>query len=244
MSDLVPFEKYAVSQMDTNDLREVIQANVGDAAISERQLDRVKIPAGGSTTWTVPTLEGEIETKELVGVVVYSKLVRAYWQTNYDDGGGSDIPDCASPDSTIAYPPGEFVPPAAEQDGGGFACASCELSKFGSGKDGRGQACQQKRLLFILTEGDVLPFVVALAPTSLKAASDYMLRLTRGGKPYFTVQTKITLAKFTDPKPHARAEFTKAADLDADATASMRAYRDAIMPALTAFRPDAEGASA
>jgi hypothetical protein len=242
-TELVPFESYAIAQVELPDLLETIQSNVGDAQIGERQLDRVKMPSGGSVTWSVPTLEGDVDTKELVGVVVFSKLVRAYWQTSYDDGGGDDIPDCASNDSAQAFPPGEFVPPATEHTNGGYACQTCALAKFGSAEDGRGQACQQKRLLFMLTEKDVLPIVVALSPTSLKPAADFMLRLTRAGVPYWKVGTRVTLEKYTDPKPHARAVFTKAFDLGADEIANVKAYRDALLPAFQAFRADGDDQS-
>ncbi len=242
-TDLVPFENYAIAKIDLPDLLETIQANVGDAQIGERQLDRIKMPSGGSTSWTVPTLEGDVDTKALTGVVVFSKLVRAYWTTSYDEGEGDDIPDCVSNDSAQAFPPGDFTPPAQAHDGGGFACATCAFAKFGSDPDGRGQACQQKRLLFMLTEGDLLPVVVALSPTSLKPAADFMLRLTRAGLPYWKVGITVTLDKYTDPKPHARAVFTKAFDLDDDAIANVKAYRDALLPAFRAFRADGDDGS-
>lgn len=236
-SELVPFEKYAIAQTGVDDLLETIKSNVGDAQITESNLDRVKMPSGGSVTWSVPSLDGDVDTKELVGVVVFSKLVRAYWQTSYDEGEGNDVPDCSSSDSAQAFPPNaEFTPPAEQHPNGGFACATCELAKFGSGEGGRGQACQQRRLLFMLTEKDVLPFVVSLSPTSLKAASDYMLRLTRAGVPYWKVITRVTLDKFTDPKPHARAVFTKAGDVDPDALASLAQYRDALIPAFAGMQ--------
>lgn len=235
-SEIVPFEQYAIARVDTNDLLETIRSNIGDAQINERNLDRVKMPSGGSITWSVPTLDGDVDTKELVGVVIYSKLVRAYWTTSYDEGEGNDVPDCSSPDSTHAYPPNaEFTPPADQHPDGGFACSTCALAKFGSGDGGRGQACQQRRLLFMLTQNDVLPFVVSLSPTSLKAASDYMLRLTRGGLPYWRVGTRVTLEKHTDPKPHARAVFTKAFDLSEEDVKAIAEYRDALVPALSAI---------
>lgn len=229
-TELVPFERYAIAQTQIAEIVETIEANIAGTSVDEFSLERIKIPSGGSTTWTIPTLEGEKESKTLTGVIVFSKLVRAYWQVSYEEGGGSDLPDCSSRDSVQAFPQGEFVPPAPMHPNGGFACAGCELAKFGSGKDGRGQACQQKRLVFLLTEGDVLPIVVALAPTSLKPMSDYLLRLTRAGRPYWKVQTSIALEKYTDPKPHARAVFTKAADLSEDEFAAIASYRESLVP--------------
>lgn len=229
-SELVPYQQFAIAQVDIGEIVETIKANIEGTPISENTLERIRIPAGGSTTWVIPTVDGEVESKTLTGVIVYSKLVRAYWQTSYDDGGGSDLPDCSSRDSKQAFPSGEFKPPAPAHPAGGYACQGCELAQFGSGKDGRGQACQQKRLVFMLTQGDVLPVVVALAPTSLKAASDYMMRLTRAGKPYWKVQTTIKLEKFTDPKPHARAIFERAADLSDEEWSRLAQYRSELIP--------------
>ena len=234
--ELVPFESYKLAQMDQDDLLEVIESNIGDAAINERSLDRVKMPSGGSITWSVPTLEGDQDTKEIQGVIVYSKLIRNYWQTSYDESDGKETPDCTSPDSRQAFPPGEFTPPASPHPDGGFACDTCALAQFGSAKVGGGQACQQRRLIFLLTQDDILPFVVSLSPTSLKAASDYMMRLTRGGSPYWKVVTSITLEKHNDPKPHARALFTRAATLSTEEAAALKEYRARLLPAFDAVQ--------
>lgn len=242
-SEIVPFTSYALAKTDIAGIIETIQSNIEGQPIDEFALERIRMPGAGSTTWTVPTLEGDVDTKALDGVIVFTKLVRAYWQTSYDDGGGSDIPDCSSRNSAQAFPTGEFTPPAGAHPEGGFACASCELAKFGSAKQGGGQACQQKRLVFMLTKDDVLPVVVALAPTSLKAAGDYMLRLTRGGFPYWRVQTRIMLEKHTDPKPHARALFTKVGDLTAEEAEAIKTYRGALIPAFESITPQQAGAS-
>jgi hypothetical protein len=241
-TDLVPFENYAIAQVEIGEIVETIKANIEGQPIDEFALERIRMPGAGSTTWEIPTLEGTVESKTLTGVIVYTKLVRAYWQTSYDDGGGSDMPDCSSRNSDQAFPSGDFMPPAPQHALGGFACAGCELAKFGSAKQGGGQACQQKRLVFMLTQGDVLPIVVALAPTSLKAAGDYMLRLTRAARPYWQVQTTIALEKHTDPKPHARALFTKAADLSEAEFSAIRSYRDALVPHFEQITPTDVGA--
>jgi hypothetical protein len=49
------------------------------------------------------------------------------------------------------------------------------------------------RLLFMIQEGDVLPFVVALPPTSVKPAHQYFVRLASRAVPYFGVMTEVTL---------------------------------------------------
>lgn len=232
-TDLVPFESYRLATMDQDDLLEVIEANIGDGQINEQTLDRVKMPSGGSITWNVPTLEGDEDTKEIEGVIVFSKLIRNYWIKSYDDSDGNEAPDCTSKDSKIGIPtsPMDFTPPAPSV-AEGYACDGCALAQYGSAQNGGGQACQQRRLLFLLTKDDILPFVVSLSPTSLKAASDYMMRLTRGGVPYYTVMTKITLVKHTDPKPHARAIFTRVGNLSGEEAAALKAYRAKLLPAV------------
>jgi hypothetical protein len=229
--ELVPFENFALAKRDMGEFLELIESNLGDGGLSEGTLDRVKMPSGGAVTWTVPTAEGEEDTRTLSGVIIFTKNTRAYWQTSFDEGGGNDVPDCSSRDAKVAFPPGDFEPPASPVEGGGFACSSCALSKFGSADDGsRGQACQMKRLVFLLTENDILPFIVALAPTSLKPANDYLARLTRTGTPYWQVGTKLELQKFDDPKPHARVVMTKAFDLNESEVQRIREYREQLLP--------------
>jgi hypothetical protein len=59
-----------------------------------------------------------------------------------------------------------------------------------------------------------------------------MMRLTRGGVPYYGVMTKITLEKHTDPKPHARAIFTRVGNLSGEEAAALKAYRAKLLPAV------------
>jgi hypothetical protein len=51
------------------------------------------------------------------------------------------------------------------------------------------------RRLYILREGDVLPLVMSLPPTALKAYDNYRTRLITAGKKCWSVLTKFTLAK-------------------------------------------------
>lgn len=176
---------YAIATLDGGDLAEVIRENVG-GGIGRFDLDRVKIPAGGGTTWEVPTLEGAEPFKELAGVVVQFADQRAYWKEPF--GGGANPPDCSSTDCVkgVGDP--------------GVECDRCPFSQFGTatrqdGGEGRGQACRLVRVLYMVLPHSILPVVVAVPPSSLKPVRQYFLRLASQGIPYHGVVTKLRLAQ-------------------------------------------------
>jgi len=189
-------EDYAALAMPTEDLAVVIEENLAGQKISEFDLDRVKMPAGGGTSWEVPTLDGTEAVKELEGVIVYWKEGRSFWKEKYS--GGSEPPDCSSPDAQFATgDPGVAVP---TDEHGRFICAQCPNAEFGTaendkGEKGPGQACKLQRQLFLLTPKSLLPLVVSLPPSSVAPAKKYMLRLAGFSTPYSSVITKIALAQ-------------------------------------------------
>jgi len=166
---------------------EVIQENIGDT-ISPSDLDRIKVPSGGMTMWEVPTLEGHENVKEIEGIIVYWKDVRAFWAKEYD--GESVPPDCFADDNKNGT-----------GDPGG-SCAECPHAQYGTAKggEGAGQACKLMRLLFMVGKEDMLPFVVGVPPTSIKPMKQYFLRLATKKTAYHGVVTKLALAKDKNAK--------------------------------------------
>lgn len=226
-NELVKLENYAALQMNALELKEVLQENLGGEAISAFELDRVKVPSGGGTTWEVPTLEGVEDAKAIEGVVIYFKNQNAYWKEKYD--GQNNPPDCVSNDGMV----GIGTP--------GGDCAVCPLNAFGS--EGKGKACKNMRTLFILREGDVLPLVLTLPPTSLKDARKYFLRLASKGIPYYGVITEITLDKDKNENgiTYSKAKLSLKGRLDPDTVKKLKAFQDSLKPALDAVRVDHEG---
>lgn len=169
-------------------LGEIFRENVG-GQLSEFNLDRVKVPAGGGTMWEVPGLEGISNEKTLDGTIVYNTSPRAYWKQNFDESGGGTPPECSSKDGTygIGEPGGE--------------CATCPLAKFGSAplkkgqKESRGQACKQMRQLFMVRPNSLIPVLVTAPPTSLGEIQKYFLRLAGEAVPYWAVVTSLSLEK-------------------------------------------------
>lgn len=178
--------EYAIMKTDPNEVTSIIKENLGDnETMTIMDLTRVSVPSGGGTTWVVPDIDqpsGELETKEIVGVIIATKTTRQYWQQEYD-GAGSP-PDCSSADGLTGI-----------GDPGGV-CADCPFNEFGSDpKGGKSKACSEKRLIFIAREHDFLPTVVAAPAGSLKNVKNYLVNLASKMRYAHSVYTALTLEK-------------------------------------------------
>ena len=180
MGELVKSEYAALSKQ--GDAMEILRINTGEQGLSDPNLlDRVSLPAGGGTTWSVPSLEGETPMQEIRGIIVAFKDVRAYWEQSFEDSGGGVAPDCYSNDGVHG-----------EGDPGGV-CRECPLNEYGSASKGAGKACKEMRMIFLLQEHDQLPLIITAPPTSLKKMHKYFLRLVKSSLPYYAVETSLSL---------------------------------------------------
>ena len=164
-----------------SDINEVLADNLGTEGLDASDLDRVKVPNGGGVHWTLETLEGEEAVKELKGIIVMTKMQRVYWAQEFS--GGGDPPDCYSADGLVGH-----------GDPGG-QCAKCPWAQFGSAEKSNAQACQARRLVFMLMENSALPVVVNVPPTSLKPLKKYLVKLGGQGIHAHHVVTSLTLEK-------------------------------------------------
>lgn len=191
-------EAYPVLFGESN-MTAVIKENFGDDGIRPLDLEQITVPAGGGTTWEVPTLDGLRGERELAGIVVAWRAPRVYWSTKPDDReGGTTPPDCSSTDGKFGT--GEYGRGSEGNPSG--RCDSCPMNEWGSqgtlqGDNSRGKACRERRQLFMLLPGSVLPVVVNLPPTSIQDVRKYFLRLSSNGRPFFSVVTKLTLEKIS-----------------------------------------------
>jgi len=183
------------------DVAEVMAENFGGPdALGPNDLEQVKIPAGGATTWELPSLEGPVAEKTLTGIILARRSTRRFWQESLDDADEASAPDCASDDAITGR--GLYGPSSTSNPSG--SCKGCPMSQWGSGsEDGndRGpQACKENWLLYVLRPGSVLPTVLSLPPTSLKACKQYMVQLSQAAKPMWAVVTSIGLKAETSGK--------------------------------------------
>lgn len=215
--EMVPAKEFAVLQMESDVLQEVIAENLGDEQINEWDLDRIKMPSGGGIAFEVPTLEGVDSSKELIGVIVFAKTVRAYWPDEYS--GGNDPPQCSSPDGVIGI------------GDPGVVCERCPFNAWDSDPNGPGKACKEMKQLFIVPKEDLLPIVLTLPPTSLAAQKRYFLKLASKGVPYSKVVTKITLQKERNEKAeYSSAVFALETRLDPESAEKISNYTDELRP--------------
>lgn len=129
---------------------------------------RIKIPAGGALQFELPgdNPEDPDYAKTLEGVIIYNHQACAYWPegSEFDDDA---IPLCSSVDGKTGF--GEP----------GGACSVCQMNQYGTATDKngnttKGKACKNMRHLYLLRDGEYMPILLALPPTSLRPFSDFM----------------------------------------------------------------------
>lgn len=211
---------------------EVMADNFGNQTLNPNDLDRVKIPAGGGTAWEVPTIDGEIEyRKELNVIIVAQRDVRSYYSTAFD--GGNAPPDCYSLDCVngIGEPSGK--------------CVTCPFSQWGSATDANGnptdgQACNQRKLLLCISEDSTLPFLISAPPSSLKALKKYLVRLSGAKLPFWGVVTSLTLEKQKSGGgiDHSVINPKYVRTITKEEIPLMRSYRQSLLSMFDMVRPD------
>jgi hypothetical protein len=142
---------------------ELFKENLAGQAIDPFSLTIIKVPSGGGTMWQVPTYSGMEMQKEITGIVIQIAQRRAYWKSPNPSG---QPPDCASTNLEVGVGDNGTGQ-------GSHECATCPMSQFGTslkpdGSKGRGQACKQNKLLFMLTPGGPMPLILKVSPASLK----------------------------------------------------------------------------
>lgn len=227
------FAKYEIARAEP-EMMQALRENLEGDELTQFDLTRIRVPAGGGIAWELPgESDDEPEVaKEFTALILLTQSQRAYWSVQYDETGGGTPPDCASADGV-----------AGIGDPGGV-CERCPYSKFGTalGRDGenrRGQACRQVKLLFVMLRAGLLPVVLPLPPTSLKAYKSYAVgRLGTRGIVYYGCLTRFTLAKVqsSDGIDYSQVRFAMAERLSLEQAAAVKALRGELAPVFTRAR--------
>lgn len=176
---------------------------------------RVKIPSGGMLQFEIPSDDPENPDyeKNLTGIILCNHDNYAYWPegSEYDD---NTAPLCSSTDGKqgIGEP--------------GGTCATCALNRFGTGSEGRGKACKNMRMLYLLRSGEYMPIQLALPPTSLSPFREFMNQsfMIRRRATFGSV-VQIGLKKMNNGKDdYSVATFRRLYDLEGEELAQARAY--------------------
>lgn len=190
---LVEKEELALSTISEPDFKEILEQNLGKAEIRTWDFPRYTIPSGGGTSWQ-PAQQGQEERKEITGVVIGARPIRGYYIEKYGSGDKGP-PDCASLDCITGF--GRF---SEDEEPKSRSCLGCPKAQFRSdvkedGTEGRGQACGQNVLVFLLEPDAILPTVVKLPPTSLKPWKLYGINLMSARLAISRVVTRLTLRR-------------------------------------------------
>lgn len=218
--DLVVATEFAIMDPGVGDVIETIKENLGESQqIGIGMLDRVKTPAGGSTTWALPTIDGDVETKEIDAIIIHSTLKRAFWRESYEDSGGGTPPDCSSDDCKTGI-----------GDPGG-PCVACPNNEFPA--DGGSKPCAEQRVTFFVTPEDAMPKVLLVQPGSLQAFNKYLLGLGSRNIRVHEVVTRLTLKQSKNKKGITYSEIVASRLSPVENKEAVKAYVDKMVPFLS-----------
>ena len=198
--------------------QECLKENLGGAELDLREFPAIHVPTGGSTIFTYETISGEESIKEINGIIV-AKQSNMRILFNPEASVGAAPPLCIGMDGI-----GDGEP--------GGKCQICLWNKFGTairdGKKGRGKACKELYILFVLRPGEIMPIRLPLPTMSRKPATVYMMHLVRAMKPYWSVVTQITLEKAANAEgqPYAKAKFAFVRDLTPEEKSVIMEYKE------------------
>lgn len=243
---LATIPEFGIMQLAPGELRELIQENLGGEQLRAFDLDRVKIPGGGATTtWTIPTLDGELETKELVGVIVYHKSEKAFWKESFEASGGGTPPDCSG-----KLEQGIWVGRGSRDETGDLGphdCATCPHNQFGTAQDGKGagKACADNMAVCILTPDSLLPKLFVAPPTSAAQLKKFFLRAIGSRARIHSMVVKLTLSKERSKSGivYCEVRVEVVGHLSGPLLEAMREYSESIRPLLDTKNLTAEAAA-
>jgi len=194
--DVVATVDHAYPALANPAVCDLIGQTIETMGITPFQLSQIRIPTGGGLAWTIDLGEGPEAVKEFTGIIGLVKAKqRAWFRVPFEESGGGAPPDCQSADGVHGYGVNDpDAPPVSIA--GVHTCASCEWNQFGSKRGaGRGKDCAEVMHLYVWLEGEALPAVLQVPPTSLQAVQAYMIKLTSKFRSPASVMTRFSLAK-------------------------------------------------
>jgi len=177
---------------------------------------RVKIPAGGALQFEMPGGDPENPDYErtIEGVILHNHASNAYWPEGSEDDEDA-TPLCMSVDGKfgVGEPSGD--------------CVNCALNKFGSGANGKGKACKNTRVLYLLRDGEFMPIMIVLPPTSIRPFSDfYNMAFASRRRAAFGSVVSIGLKRVENGNTYSVATFKKVSDFTGEQLAQAKAYSE------------------
>ena len=107
----------------------------------------------------------------------------------------------------------------------GGACATCILNQFGSSATGRGKACKNMRILYLLRSGEYMPLQLTLSPISISPFREFMSQafVARRRVTYGSL-VEIGLKRMNNGNDYSVATFRRLADFSGEQLKQITAY--------------------
>ena len=222
--------------IDDPNAKDVMLGAFEQLGLSNFQLNRLRIPAGGGSAWEIESLEGtRVETSLDVVILAMQGNQKAWWSVPMDEGGGGAPPNCSSKNGRTGFgnntldggaPPGEH------------ACQDCAWNQFGSARNGgNSKDCGDFALLFFFTQGSRIPSLLSVPATSLRKLQGYVLKLIDAGKAMEGCVTTLSLSKAQSGSgiTYSQLELSWKADLDEESVESMKSISSMFRERLSDF---------
>jgi hypothetical protein len=213
------------------DTLELLEENLGAEGenIGVGNFKRVKVPAEQFNSWMISRGGEDVAQKEITGILVAWKARRSFWINGEPDGSP---PDCSSLDNRRPVAGGLYSldgERGAQNPNG--KCATCPMAQFGSDPNGgRGTACREQRLLFLVVPNALFPIVVHIPRTSIKGVTEFMLDLMDQRKKFFQVEVGLSLVKDKNKsgQGYNRVQMRKIRDLESGESMAAKVYGDQV----------------
>lgn len=166
----------------TEELGEIMTDLKG--VLTRSMLGTIQIANGGACCFKVKEPGADEATpgvQAIEGVILASHPTNVMWGRDFGHREPGELPVCRSMDG---------VNGTILETGEIRQCASCPHNQF---VDGR-KECSNKKQLYIMREGDLVPILFSLPPTALKYFDKYLVRCRLTMRvPMYSVVTRITL---------------------------------------------------
>lgn len=212
-----------------------LQTRLDELKENFESVDTYRLPRAKMTAEGWELIEGEALVKELTGVILHTQKKNVYYAKPFNR---NDVqpPDCKSADGV--KPDDDVKTPVHK------TCKGCPMAEFGTNTMKSGKACRNlKPLYMLLSDDSIIPRQVTIAPSSLRAANQYLMDLTERGLLYRRVKTKITAFKKVNDDTFMTLKFSIADKLTVDRQAQiddLKRYWLPIMEAQTVDQAEVE----
>ena len=233
---LAIIENTAAYLPTAEDLQNVMD-DLGDI-MSRKIFGVVTIAGGGAGVFKVLEPGAEEPTSGVQSidcVILASHLINVRWGHDYGSREDGERPACRSMDGKTGV---------ELETGETHDCDACPYNQFT--EDGGRKVCTNKRQLYIMREGDLLPVLFALPPSALKAYDMYRVNATLSLRtPMSALLTRITLKskKSGNGTEYSTPVFTAVGKLPLEESKRMTAFAKQIMEAAQRAGIEAEDVS-